>query len=134
MADEEAADRKSEKGDEMTGFELLLSAIVMVESGGDPNAIGDGGKAIGPYQIHQAYWIDGCKALGVKWDYWRAKDERTARRVVTAYILRYAGEGASLEKAARIHNGGPQGHRNPATLIYWEKVKREMDRIRSQTK
>ena len=33
----------------------------MVETGGvsDPeNAVGDGGKAIGPYQIHEVYWKD----------------------------------------------------------------------------
>jgi hypothetical protein len=39
----------------------LFSAIRMVETGGesDPeNAVGDGGKAIGPYQIHEVYWED----------------------------------------------------------------------------
>ena len=33
----------------------------MVETGGsrDPeNAVGDGGNAIGPYQIHKVYWQD----------------------------------------------------------------------------
>lgn len=29
-----------------------------VESKGNINAIGDGGKAIGPFQIHQIYWND----------------------------------------------------------------------------
>ncbi len=32
-------------------YELLL-AIMMVESGGKPNAVGDKGKAVGAYQIH----------------------------------------------------------------------------------
>ena len=39
----------------------LFHAIQMVETGGDPNpenAIGDGGEAIGPYQIHELYWQD----------------------------------------------------------------------------
>ena len=39
----------------------LFHAIRMVETGGvsDPeNAVGDGGKAIGPYQIHEVYWKD----------------------------------------------------------------------------
>ena len=30
----------------------------MVESGGDINAVGDGGLAIGPFQIQEAYWSD----------------------------------------------------------------------------
>ena len=39
----------------------LFQAIQKVETGGekDPeNAVGDGGKAIGPYQIHESYWQD----------------------------------------------------------------------------
>ena len=39
----------------------LFRAIQLVESGGesDPeNAVGDGGRAIGPYQIHESYWKD----------------------------------------------------------------------------
>ena len=38
----------------------LLDAICEVESGCDPLAVGDGGKAIGPYQIWMSYWIDDC--------------------------------------------------------------------------
>ena len=29
-----------------------------VESRGDVNAVGNGGRAIGPFQIHQGYWVD----------------------------------------------------------------------------
>ena len=28
------------------------------------------------------------------------------------------------EDLARIHNGGPNGFKNPATVAYWEKVKK----------
>ena len=31
---------------------------MMVESGGNINAVGDGGKAIGPFQLHEVYWQD----------------------------------------------------------------------------
>ena len=41
----------------MIPYKLLL-AIIMIESGGDPKAIGDDGKAFGILQIHQAYCID----------------------------------------------------------------------------
>ena len=37
----------------------LFHAIQMVETGGQTNpenVVGDGGKAIGPYQIHESYW------------------------------------------------------------------------------
>ena len=36
----------------------------MVETGGQTNpenVVGDGGKAIGPYQIHESYWQDAKK-------------------------------------------------------------------------
>ena len=39
----------------------LFHAIQKVETGGETNpesAVGDGGKAIGPYQIHESYWQD----------------------------------------------------------------------------
>lgn len=39
----------------------LFDAILKVESGGDLDAVGDGGKAIGPFQIHEDYWTDAVK-------------------------------------------------------------------------
>ena len=38
--------------------ESLFKAIMEVESGGDINAVGDGGKSIGPFQIQRGYWED----------------------------------------------------------------------------
>ena len=34
----------------------LFKAIELVESNGDINAVGDGGNAIGPFQIRKQYW------------------------------------------------------------------------------
>jgi hypothetical protein len=34
---------------------------MMVESQGDLYAVGDGGRAIGPYQIHKVAWIDAAQ-------------------------------------------------------------------------
>src|SRR5262245_12012362 len=68
----------------------LLAAIRMVESGGlkdgGRRATGDGGKAIGPFQIHRPYWID-SKIPGKHDD---CRDPEYARRVVLAYWKRYA--------------------------------------------
>ena len=104
----------------------LLDAIRQVESHGDCTLIGDGGKAIGPYQIHREYWRDAVefdKTLGGT--YADCKDEAYARRVVKAYLKRYA-KGKSDEAMARIHNGGPSGASKPATVRYWRKVKEAM--------
>jgi hypothetical protein len=45
--------------------------------------------------------------------------------VVRAYLNHY-GKGLSLEAKARIHNGGPQGHKKESTKAYLRKVRKEM--------
>jgi soluble lytic murein transglycosylase-like protein len=111
-------------------FNKLLDAISQVESNNDPGAVGDGGRAIGSYQIHRLYWKDGTRILGVEWEYRDARDPRRARRVVSAY-LRHYGKGKSLSDMARIHNGGPRGHRKKATLRYARKVLEVMEKADS---
>lgn len=106
-----------------------LDAIRQVETGGHRNpseAVGDGGKAIGPYQIHREYWIDSR----VSGKYEDCKDEKYARKVVLAYWQRYcpiAVQNGDAQIMSRIHNGGPRGHKNKATIGYWNKVKRVLD-------
>ena len=102
-------------------IERLLDAIARIESRCDPNAVGDGGRALGAYQIHRIYWEDGTQLLGVDWPHRDAIDPKKARRVVKAYLLHY-GKGKSLLEMARIHNGGPHGHEKEATLCYAKKV------------
>ncbi len=110
----------------------ILDAIEKVETGGqrDPaNAIGDGGKALGPLQIHRVYWVDAVDhdpslvANGETYD--SVRDRTYARRVVMAYWSRYA-KSWDAQTLARIHNGGPKGHTKRATLGYWAKVKAKL--------
>ena len=112
----------------------ILDAIRAVETGGqrDPaNAIGDGGKALGPYQIHKVYWLDAVQrdpsltANGETYD--NVRDAAYAERVMLAYWSRYA-PSYDHETLARIHNGGPRGHKVKGTLGYWEKVKAKLGR------
>jgi len=111
------------KGIDADEIDRLLDAIAKVESHHDPSAIGDGGRACGVYQIHRPYWADGTKLLGVTWDYRLATDPVKAREVVRAYLLHY-GRGCTLLEMARIHNGGPTGHKKPSTLAYARKIAR----------
>lgn len=41
----------------------LLAAIKVVESNGNPNAVGDSGAALGAYQMHDAAWNDANRLL-----------------------------------------------------------------------
>ncbi|MFA5670627.1 MAG: hypothetical protein WCY37_03520 [Candidatus Dojkabacteria bacterium] len=108
---------------------LLLTVIMMVESGGDVNAVGDNGKALGPFQIHEAFWTDACDFGGVDWDYRTcAHDLEKSRQVVLWYWQRYVPEKEwSYERLARVHVGGPQGHLKECTLPYWNKIKDRLD-------
>jgi hypothetical protein len=112
----------------------ILAALRHVESGGCPDegrsARGDGGSAIGPYQIHRAYWQD-AKVPG---SYERCRDAEYARAVVLAYWRRYcpqALQALEAETLVRVHNGGPRGHAKASTRAFWLRVERELWRQRA---
>src|SRR6185295_1043862 len=103
----------------------ILAAIRAVESGGSPDggrgALGDRGEAVGPYQIHRAYWED-ARVAGVHSD---CRDPEYARGVVLAYWKRYCAralETRDAEVLARVHNGGPSGAAKTSTIPFWRKV------------
>jgi len=116
-------------------LEELLAALRLVETGGlkheGRHATGDGGKALGPYQIHRAYWKDS----GLAGSHEDCRDPAYAREVVQAYWRRYCprelAEG-NLEVLARVHNGGPEGHKKSATLRFWRKVEAELQKARGK--
>lgn len=106
-------------------LDILLDAIRQVESGGDPSAVGDNGRSLGAYQIGEAYWQDACEYGGVTWAYESGVyDDAKCRQVIRWYWRRYGAQ--TDEQRARMHNGGPQGHRKRATVAYWQKVKAEL--------
>lgn len=102
----------------------LLDAMYTVESSRGKVLVGDGGKAIGPYQIWYSYWQD-----AVEYDpsiggvYRDCMDKAYSERILWAYWCRYAPQGATVQDLARIHNGGPRGHKNSNTLKYWNKIR-----------
>ena len=117
---------------EPDGWAEFIRAVGQVESGQDDAAVGDGGKAIGRYQIWRVYWIDATefdKSIGGRYEDVRDKDY--AEKVMRSYFRRYASrayESGDWQTLARIHNGGPRGHKKAATIGYWEKVQKEMQR------
>ena len=115
------------------GLRPLFDAIRQVESGGRDNAVGDGGKSVGPYQIGRAYWADGCKQGNVKWDYdEHVRDSDHCEYVMYYYWQRYCRQAMNgdWQTLARVHNGGPTGPAKKATLPYWQKVKKELEHAR----
>ena len=102
----------------------FFRALHVVETSGRTGAIlGDQGRALGPLQIHRDYHAD-SRVAG---DYSRVADLDYSKRVVTAYLQRYAPAAwaaGDVVTLARIHNGGPRGHLKPATKAYGDKVAR----------
>lgn len=105
--------------------EQLIKAIHKVESGGrtDKKIFGDGGKAIGPLQIHYANWKDATdfdKSIGGA--YSDCHNLEYSKKIFVAYMKRYAKD-KDAETKARIWNGGLKGASNSSTEKYWAKVK-----------
>jgi len=102
----------------------FLRALHQVEASGRFGPIvGDNGQALGPFQIHRAYW----QASGVAGTYEQCADYDYSVKVVTGYLTRYGSSfmrARAYEPLARIHNGGPRGHKKKSTKKYWLKVKK----------
>lgn len=106
----------------------ILTAIRFVESGDRAQVPdGDGGLAIGPYQIHEIYWRDAIAfepSLGGS--YQDCRRRAYAERVIDAYMRKWIPAQWSrgeAEAIAKVHNGGPKGADNPKTAGYWDRVR-----------
>jgi hypothetical protein len=105
----------------------FVRAIHQVETGGRTGAIkGDQNRALGPLQIHKAYWQDAVsydKTIGGRYE--DCADLAYSVRVMTAYLNRYqktAIQKNDFQTLARVHNGGLNGAKKAATNGYWAKV------------
>jgi hypothetical protein len=104
----------------------FFRAIHLVETSGKLGpTLGDyiNGKprALGPLQIHKSYHAD-SRVAG---DYSRCADFEYSKKVVTAYLKRYAPKAwaaGDVEVLARTHNGGVRGATKPATKGYGVRV------------
>ena len=103
----------------------LLAALIVVESGGNDLAIGDGGRARGALQIHAGVVADVNRLHGTRYTHRDMHDRKAAVRVASLYLATYAA-GASYEVQARVWNGGPRGATKAATAGYWARVRRQM--------
>lgn len=100
----------------------FFRALHQVETSGRHGPIrGDGGRALGPLQIHAGYWMD----AGVPGRYEDCADYAYSVRVVSAYLRKHAPRAwaaGDITTLARVHNGGPAGARKAATSGYARKV------------
>jgi hypothetical protein len=110
----------------------LLDAICEVESNGDCSKIGKVGE-LGCYQIRECFWIDALEhdpSIGGVYE--DVIDKEYAEKCILAYWDRYATEKrldrpVTDKDRARMHNGGPNGHKKTSTIKYWNKIKKELN-------
>ena len=121
----------------------LLNAIRKVESADGARVYGDwvpgrsranraNARAWGPYQQHMDHVEDSNRIMGTSYTSADRLDEAKSRAMSRAYMAHYGywkvpGRNPTDEQLARIHNGGPKGFRNPATVQYWHKVWRALN-------
>jgi hypothetical protein len=98
--------------------------------------VGDNGKAYGQYQIHKCYVDDVNRVYKTNYTHEDAFDRKKARIMVDLYLKHYCsqkrlGRTPTFEDAARIHNGGPNGHKKDATIKYAKKFKANLQSVLS---
>jgi len=114
---------------------ILAAALIMVESGGNDRAIGDGGNALGALQVHREVVKDVNRVYGTRYTHRQMYDRRKAVDVMNRYLWLYAhpkrlGRRVTDEDRARIWNGGPMGWRSTATDGYAARFRRALKGIR----
>jgi len=109
---------------------LLISAMMLVESGGYAGAVGDGGRALGVLQIHAGVVADVNQYYGTTYTHADAFDHFAAIRICRLYLAMHVPRNATPEIYARIWNGGPHGNKKASTLKYWKKVEQKYNELR----
>lgn len=118
----------------------LILALMMIESGGKLDAIGDNGKAIGVLQIRQECLDDFNRFQGMNYTLEDVKDPRISVAVCRTYLIKYGeklkereGREPTYEDYARMWNGGPLGYKKDSTIDYWKKVSPRLTSYRWRT-
>jgi soluble lytic murein transglycosylase-like protein len=102
--------------------DILIEAIMEVESGGDTLAYNSKEDAVGCLQIRPIMVREVNRLLGK--DSFTLSDRWSKVKSIQMFnILRSHLKGATDEEIARTWNGGYNGKNNPKTLGYWKKVK-----------
>jgi len=105
---------------------LIIGILCVLESGGNPDAVGDGGKAIGILQIHKTMVeevnrIEGREKYNLLMRRSPLKSMEMAR-IYLRHYEKYPDGGVPdqwyVEYCARIWNGGPDGYNEKETVKY----------------
>lgn len=114
----------------------LVHSICQVESGNNPNAVGDNGKSFGIAQIQKICVDDVNRILRLKksekrFNYEDRKSVSKSQEMMKIYVEFYGRQYAKetgmkpTDKVlSRIWNGGPHGWKLDATYAYYQRVRK----------
>ena len=119
---------------EIDPIELLVDAMIMVESGGNDSAIGDrhlGSQyAVGALQIRPIMVREVNRILKLKGSEYRyqLKDRFSRDKSIEMFTIwrEFHHKDSDFEAIARSWNGGTNGLKNPKTYNYWKKVENQL--------
>lgn len=106
-------------------WDLLIRAIAAIETGSTGPIPGDGGRAIGPLQVHQCVVDDVNRMTGTSFTLLHMEQMIYAEFVFLHYLRYYAERlphEPTIEDLARIWNGGPYGNVKTSTIDYGRRV------------
>ena len=116
-------------------LEVLIDALIIVESQGDDSAVGDkhlSSPSIGVLQIRPIMVREVNRILKIEGVEKRftLKDRWSKEKSIEMFMIwqDYHHSDSDFESIARSWNGGSKGPENPRTLKYWEKVKQELEK------
>jgi hypothetical protein len=114
----------------MTTISNLISALIIVESSGNDQAIGDNGRALGPLQIHRGVVQDVNRITGSHYRHSEMTNRVAARAVCEAYLKHYVtekriGRKPTVADFAKVWNSGPAGFKKTCSNKYAAKVELE---------
>jgi hypothetical protein len=109
----------------------LLSALIMVESGGNDRAFNAEAKAVGCLQITPVMVEDVRRITGQPIAHSDAFDRRKSCEIALVYLSHYAtkerlGHEPTARDYALIWRYGPNGWKRPDPNAYWTKVKKHL--------
>jgi len=110
---------------------ILVVALIAVESSGNDWAIGDNGAGVGCLQIHPIMVRDVNRISGRHYLLADRLDRPYSIQMFKIYIRHYCtakrlGHKPTMQDCARCWCSGPMGYRKKCSLAYWMKVKKEL--------
>ena len=121
----------------------IVTAIAIVESGGDPLAVGDAGDAIGILQIHREVITDVNRVYKTTYVWPDSARDPVASREIARLYLSYWGDYYAKKHnvpltpriyAACWNGGGPHGPDKHKVKPYVERVLRTLKEVEQSTK